>query len=340
MTGMETVVLQFSPAELAEIFIRGMGTAGVFVLIASGLSLIFGLMGVLNFAHGSLTTYGAFAGAAILLTFSSDGATGLSALIALVVAAIGVFAVLSLFGASIEFSLIRRLYERPPIDQILLTFGVALVLDEFLTIILELWDVDPFRPYAAPTSYGPAFLEQGQNLVLGGIEVRWLYLFEFVVGALVVVAVWLFLNETRYGLFIRAGSEDDEMAEALGINVRRVFTLVFGVGIGLAGVSGLFLIWDPVYKLQITLGAEALLPAFIVVVVGGLGTFKGTVVASGIAGIFAQFGNALFTNQTQLGGINLGNFPQLPSMLIFILLIVMLIVKPTGLYGEEEVGGH
>ena len=340
MIGLESVVLQFSPAELAEIVIRGMGTAGVFVLIASGLSLIFGLMGVLNFAHGSLTTYGAFAGAAVLLTISSSDAVGLGAITALVMAAFGVFVVLSMFGASIEFSLIRRLYDRPPIDQILLTFGVALVLDEFLTILLQLWDIDPYRVYSAPASYGPAFLGEGENLVLGDITVRWLYIFEFVVGAVVVVAVWLFLNRTRYGLYIRAGSEDSEMAEALGINVRRVFTLVFGVGIGLAGVSGLFLIWDPVYKLQITLGAEALLPAFIVVVVGGLGTFKGTVVASGVAGIFAQFGNALFTNQTQIAGINFGDFAQLPSMLIFILLIVMLIVKPTGLYGEEEVGGH
>ncbi len=340
MTGVETVLLQFSPADLAEIAIRGMGTAGVFVLIASGLSLIFGLMGVLNFAHGSLTTYGAFAGAALLLSISSPEATGIGAIGALVVAGVGVFIVLSVFGASIEIGLIRRLYDRPPIDQILLTFGVALILDEFLTIILELWNIDPFRPYSAPASYGPAFLGEGENLVLGEISVRWLYLFEFVVGVIVVVAVWLFLNRTRIGLFIRAGSEDEEMAEALGINVRRVFTLVFGVGIGLAGISGLFLIWDPVYKLQITLGAEALLPAFIVVVVGGLGTFKGTVVASGVAGIFAQFGNALFTNQTQIAGINFGDFAQLPSMLIFILLIVMLIVKPTGLYGEEEVGGH
>jgi branched-chain amino acid transport system permease protein len=340
MTGPETILLQFTSTELVEVFIRGMGTAGVFVLIASGLSLIFGLMGVLNFAHGSLTTYGAFAGAAILLSISSADSTGIAAVAALVVTAVGVFAVLSVLGASIEFSLIRRLYERPPIDQILLTFGVALVLDEFLTIVLELWNIDPFRPYSEPASYGPAFLAEGQNLVLGGVSVRWLYIFEFVVGALVVVAVWAFLNQTRYGLYIRAGSEDDEMAEALGINVRRVFTLVFGVGIGLAGVSGLFLIWDPVYQLEITLGAQALLPAFIVVVVGGLGTFKGTVVASAVAGIFAQFGNALFTNQAQIAGVNLGDFPQLPSMLIFILLIVMLIVKPTGLYGEEEVGGH
>jgi branched-chain amino acid transport system permease protein len=337
---METTILQFAPADILEIVVRGMGTAGVYVLIASGLSLIFGLMGVLNFAHGSLTTYGAFMGAAILLSVLSPDVTGVTAIVGLIAAAVGVFVLMSVFGASIEFGLIRRLYDRPPIDQILLTFGVALILDEFLTIILELWNVDPFRPYTEPSAYGPAFLEAGQNLVIGGATIRWLYIFEFIVGAIVVVAVWLFLNETRYGLFIRAGSEDDEMAEALGINVRRVFTLVFGVGIGLAGVSGLFLIWDPVYKLEISLGAQALLPAFIVVVVGGLGTFKGTVVASAVAGIFAQVGNALFTNQTQLLGINFGNYAQLPSMLIFILLIVMLIVRPTGLYGEEEVGGH
>ncbi len=152
------------------------------------------------------------------------------------------------------------------------------------------------------------------------------------VGAVVVAGVYLFLTRTRYGLYIRAGSEDDEMAEALGIDIRRVFTVVFGIGSGLAGVAGTFLIWQSTYDVTVAIGAQALLPAFIVVVVGGLGTFTGTVVAAAVAGFFFEFGVLLSTN--------VFDFVSLPQMLLFILLVVTLIVRPTGILGEEEVGGH
>ncbi|WP_340101517.1 branched-chain amino acid ABC transporter permease [Salinibaculum salinum] len=351
MTGLEPIVLQSVAGSIAEITIKGLGTAGIYVMIAAGLSLIFGLMGVLNFAHGALTTYGAYLGAILLVFLWGSNPGGSIVFVGLIVVSIVVFVVLSLIGAVFEYSLIRRLYDRPPIDQILLTFGVALTLDEFLKVVLD----DILNPYVAanldPNSnafysemsggqYTPELLSRGSGLELAGTSIRWVYVFEFFVGALVVAAVWLFLTRTRYGLFIRAGSEDSEMAEALGINVRQVFTLVFGIGIGLAGVSGIFLIWDPGFVLDITLGSQALLPAFIVVVVGGLGTFKGTVVAAGIAGFFFQFGNFLFSNDVGVVGVNLGNFSQLPGMLIFILLVAVLIIQPTGLYGEEEVGGH
>ncbi len=351
MTGLEPIVLQSVGGSIAEIVIKGLGTAGTFVMIAAGLSLIFGLMGVLNFAHGALTTYGAYLGAILLVFLWGANPGGSIVFIGLIAASIVVFVLLSLIGAAFEYSLIRRLYERPPIDQILLTFGVALTLDEFLKVMLD----DILNPYVSanldPNSnafstelsggqYTPELLSRGAGLEVAGTSIRWVYVFEFFVGALVVAAVWVFLNRTRYGLYIRAGSEDSEMAEALGINVRQVFTLVFGIGIGLAGVSGIFLIWDPNFVLDITLGSQALLPAFIVVVVGGLGTFKGTVVAAGVAGFFFQFGNFLFSNNIGVGGVNLGSFPQLPGMLIFILLVAVLIIQPTGLYGEEEVGGH
>ena len=351
MTGIEPLVLQSVTGSLAQIFIKGLGTAGIYVMIAAGLSLIFGLMGVLNFAHGALTTYGAYIGAILLVFLWGSRPSGAIVFVGLIGVSLLVFVVLAGIGAVFEFSLIRRLYERPPIDQILLTFGVALTLDEFLRVLLN----DILNPYVDsnldPNSnsfytemnggqYTPELLSRGSGLEIAGQSIRWVYVFEFVVGAIVVAAVWLFLTRTRYGLYIRAGSEDSEMAEALGINVRKVFTLVFGIGIGLAGVSGIFLIWDPGFVLDITLGGQALLPAFIVVVVGGLGTFKGTVVAAVVAGFFNQFGNFLFSNQISMAGVNFGNFPQLPGMLIFLLLVGVLIFQPTGFYGEEEVGGH
>ncbi len=341
MIGIESTVL-IGPDLLVETFIRGMGTAGVYALIASGLTLIFGLMGVLNFAHGSLTTWGAYLGGGLLVTIAPaiGGTTGLSAIIALLIALVIVFGALSVVGAGIEFGIIRKIYDRPAIDQILLTFGIGITLDSLIEIVVGYWNVDPFKPWIEPQQYGPEMVQVGSTYSVGPVEVAGLKVFEFIVGALLVAAVWAFLTRTRYGLFIRAGSEDDEMAEALGINVRRVFTLVFGIGIGLAGVAGLFLIWEPLFQLDITLGAQALLPAFIVVVVGGLGTYKGTVVASVIAGLFAEFGNMLFVQEVKFAGFDLGEFTALPQILLFLLLVVMLIVQPTGLYGQEEVGGH
>jgi branched-chain amino acid transport system permease protein len=351
MTGIEPVLLQSLGGSIAQIIIKGLGTAGIYVTIAAGLSLIFGLMGVLNFAHGALTTYGAYTGAILLVLLWGTNPSGGIVFIGLIVVSLVVFVLLSAVGGVFEYGLIRRLYDRPPIDQILLTFGVALTLDEFLKVLLQdilnplvEADLDPnsnaFDAAMSGGQYTPDLLSRGAGLEIAGSTIRWVYLFEFIVGAIVVAVVWLFLTRTRYGLYIRAGSEDSEMAEALGINVRQVFTVVFAIGIGLAGVSGIFLIWDPGFVLDITLGAQALLPAFIVVVVGGLGTFKGTVVAAAVAGFFFQFGNFLFSNQVQLAGVNFGNFPQLPGMLIFILLVAVLIIQPTGFYGEEEVGGH
>lgn len=341
MIGIESTVL-IAPDIWVETFIRGLGTAGVYALIASGLTLIFGLMGVLNFAHGSLTTWGAYLGGGLLVIIAPaiGGSSGISAILALLIALVIVFLALSIVGGGIEFGIIRRIYDRPAIDQILLTFGIGLTLDSLIEIVIEFWNVDPYKPWIDPQTYGPQMVQTGQTYSVGAIDIAGLKVFEFIVGALLVAAVWLFLNRTRYGLFIRAGSEDDEMAEALGINVRRVFTLVFGIGIGLAGIAGLFLIWEPLFQLDITLGAQALLPAFIVVVVGGLGTYKGTIVASVIAGMFAELGNMLFVQEVQLFGFDLAGFTALPQILLFILLVVMLIVRPTGLYGQEEVGGH
>jgi len=323
------------PVAWLNVVIAGLGTAGVYVMIASGLSLIFGLMGVLNFAHGTFTTVGAYVGGILVMTFLAENASSvLGAYVPFLVAVVLVGVVLALMGAVTEVGLIRRLYDRPPIDQILLTFGIALVIRELLYIFAPLWGADPTQDWKAVDVFGPPLLESGFTVDVFGLSIQGLRVAEFLLGAVVVVAVWLFLTRTRYGLFIRAGSEDDEMAEALGINVRRVFTVVFAIGIGLAGMAGTFLVWETGYAVTPLMGAEkALLPAFIVVVVGGLGTFKGTVVASVVAGMFFEFGIYLNTNY-------LTEFSELPNMALFILLVGILILRPQGLFGQEEVGGH
>ncbi|MHB9286213.1 branched-chain amino acid ABC transporter permease [Halobacteriales archaeon Cl-PHB] len=341
MTG--GAILSIGPATVVEVLIEGLGTAGVFVMIASGLTLIFGLMGVLNFAHGALTTVGAYVGGGILLFLVGTVAIDLS----IAGLEIGTFAlwlfglvltgvVLMAIGSIIEFGLIRKLYGRAPIEQILLTFGVALVIEEFLLMILGNWQEgqpDPTAAWGQPIIEGPSFMGTGKTFDLLGVSIRSLTPVKILLGIAVVIGVWAFLNKTRYGLFIRAGTEDSEMAQALGINVERVFTVVFGIGIGLAGMAGMFLIWERSYELTYTMGSQALLPAFIIVVVGGLGTFKGTVVASIIAGIFFEAGLVLSTDVFT-------GFSQLNNIFIFLLLVGVLILQPQGLYGQEEVGGH
>ncbi len=331
------VVLQsVSPTVVLRVLLEGLGTAGVYIMIASGLTLIFGLMGVLNFAHGALTTVGGYVGGGLLVAFVAASASGVGLFAQWLLLMVVTGVILAFLGSVIEVGLIRKLYDRPPIDQILLTFGVALVIQELIFMILWEWldrNPDPTAHWNAAERLGPEIAQGGARLDLPGFSVRGIVPIKIVLGALVVVAVWAFLNRTRYGLYIRAGTEDAEMAQALGINVQRVFTVVFGLGIGLAGMAGMFLIWDRSYDLTWLMGAEALLPAFIVVVVGGLGTFKGTVVASIIAGIFFETGVYLQTNYITW-------FAELHSTLLFALLVIVLIVRPQGLYGQEEVGGH
>jgi branched-chain amino acid transport system permease protein len=315
---------------LFGIVLNALSKFGVYVTIAAGLSLIFGLMGVLNFAHGSLTMIGAYLGGALMLTFVSSS-TGDFVTIAFFFLALAlVFALVTAFGAVLEVGLIRPIYDRPPLFQILLTFGLVLVLDEALRIVLEVQDIQPSVEWTEAAGTRPDVL--GFHDVLG-VTTRGIYQFEAVVGILVVAATWWFLTRTSYGLHIRAGSEDAEMAQALGIDVRRSFTVVFGVGAGLAALAGVMLMWDPRYGASIGLGVETLLIAFVVVIVGGLGSFKGTVVAAAIVAVVDALASWMLINDVV-------TFSGLPELVIFLVLVGVLIVRPQGLYGVEEVGGH
>jgi branched-chain amino acid transport system permease protein len=318
------------PTTLLGIVLNAVSKFGVYVTIAAGLSLIFGLMGVLNFAHGSLTMIGAYLGGAILLTVVS-GSMGDAVVIALffVVLAL-VFAVVTAFGAVIEIGLVRPIYDRPPLFQILLTFGIVLVLEELVRIVLETQDIQPTVDWSEAAGTRPDIL--GLHEVMG-VTTRGIYQFEALVGILVVVATWWFLTRTSYGLHIRAGSEDAEMAQALGIDVRRSFTVVFGVGAGLAALAGVLLMWDPRYGASVPLATEALLVAFVVVIIGGLGSFKGTVVAAALVAAVDALATWVFQN----GVIT---FTGLPELTIFLVLVLVLMVRPQGLFGVEEVGGH
>ena len=327
VAAVETVPL-FAPVDVG---IRAVSKAALYVVIASGLSLIFGLMGVLNFAHGSLTMIGAYLGGAVMVATVSAGTGGVARFVLFFLAAAAVFGLLTGVGAAVEVALIRPIYDREPLFQILLTFGLVLVLDEAARIVVELAGLQPQTEWQDAIGTAPAFL--GARYDVLGVNTRWgLYAFEALVGLAVVVAILLFLGETRYGLYIRAGSEDAEMAQALGIDIRRAFTVVFGVGAGLAGLAGVLLMWDPRFGASVPLSVETLLVAFIVVIVGGLGSFKGTVVAGVLVGVVDALMSWLF--------VNVVDFPGLPELVLFAFLVTVLVVRPKGLLGVAEVGGH
>ena len=318
----------FRPSTLVRVFVDGLAKAALYVMIAAGLTLIFGLMGVLNFAHGSLTMIGAYLGGAVLVALVGGG--GPTALAFFFVTVVAVFGLLAAFGGLLEVSLIRPLYDRPPIYQILLTFGLTLVLDELARIVVSFYGLQPISDWQAALGTKPAALTR--SIGLGPVSVRGLALFQIAFGFVTVVAIYAFLTRTRYGLVVRAGSEDSEMVDALGIDVRRVFTVVFALGVGIAGVAGTLLAWDATWGASVPLAAETLLPAFVVVIVGGLGTFRGTVVAGLLVGLVDSTMTWWFQNAIQFTG--------LPEMTIFLILVITLIVRPQGLFGLAEVGGH
>ncbi|MFC7234588.1 branched-chain amino acid ABC transporter permease [Halosegnis marinus] len=318
------------PSTLAEVFVDGLSKAAVYAMIAGGLTLIFGLMGVLNFAHGSLTMFGAYLGGLVLVVAVSQATGPFARLAYFFVAAVVVFGLLAALGGALEVGLIRPLYDRPPIYQILLTFGVTLVLDEVARIAVSFYGLQPITEWQAALGTRPGVLSE--SYTVAGVGANGLDLFQVAVGALVVGAVWAFLTRTRYGLVVRAGSEDSEMAEALGIDVRRVFTTVFALGAGIAGVAGLLLAWDPTWGASVPLASETLLPAFVVVIIGGLGTFRGTVYAALLVGLVDAVTTWWFVNAIE--------FSALPEMTVFLILVLVLVVKPQGLFGVAEVGGH
>ena len=327
---LEALARFFTVSALGTVVAEGLAKASLYVMIASGLTLIFGLMGVLNFAHGSLTMVGAYLGGLVMVVTVTQSTGSLGRLAFFFVAVLLVFAALTVLGGLLETSVIRPLYDRPPIYQILLTFGLTLVIDEIVRIVLSLFGMQPLSDWQAALATKPQFLRE--PVALGPVDVRWLAIFEVFLGVLTVALIWAFLTRTRYGLYIRAGSEDAEMASALGVNVRRVFTVVFALGVGLAGAAGTLLMWDAVWGASVPLAAETLLPAFIVVIVGGLGTFRGTVAASLVVGLTDAVMTWWFVNYVRFTG--------LPELMLFLVLVVMLVVRPQGLFGVEGVGGH
>lgn len=280
----------------------GLGLGALYFLVASGLSLIYGLMHVLNFAHGAFLTLSAFVGWAVAqaIGVSSWGGFLLSILIGALVGAA--------FAAVTELLLIRPLYERH-IEQVLVTVGLSFAA---IALFEGIWGTDPV------TVAGPAWLSRTTPVLGASIPNKYWVL--IIAAAVVLAALVLFLKRTRYGMIIRAGVENRAMVTALGIDVRRSFTLVFAIGGAAAGIGGVLAMHAMTY-VSAHLGSTLLIFAFIVTVVGGLGSLTGAAIASVLVAVLQQVAN------TYLGGT--GDF------IVVILLAVVLLVRPQGLMGRR-----
>ncbi|MGV8859422.1 branched-chain amino acid ABC transporter permease [Rhodoglobus sp.] len=284
------------------LLITGLGLGALYFLVASGLSLIYGLMGVLNFAHGSFLTLGAFAGweLARRLGGESWGTLIASLLLGMVVGAT--------VAAATEFLLIRRLYNRH-IEQVLVTVGLALAT---VALFEGIWGTDPIYVTAPPwlsqtTEILGARVPNDRFLLIGA-------------AVLVLLGIVAFLRYTRFGLVIRAGVENRSMVTALGIDVRKAFTVVFAIGGAAAGLGGVLASHYFGY-VSPQLGGSLLIFAFIVTVIGGLGSLAGAAIASVAVAILQQFANYF------LGGTG--------DLMVVLLLAVVLLVRPTGILGKK-----
>lgn len=283
-----------------------LGLAGLYFLLASGLSLIFGLMNVLNLAHGAFFAVGGYAAWWVMDTLEIVSSLGLRFVIAVAVAAIAGLVV----GGLVERGLVAKLYGKH-LEQILLTIGLSYV---FVALLGGWFTYDP-RLMTQPDWFGTTTEVFGANIPNNRLLV-------LVVAVVALVGLLVFLNRTRHGLIIRAGVENAPMVRALGIDVGRSFTIVFAIGGLLAGVGGAL---GAVYfnGINPSLGTTQLIFAFIVVVIGGLGSVPGTAVSALLVAFTQVFANNYLT--TGLGSIS-----------VVVLLALVLLVRPQGLLGRAE----
>jgi len=299
---------------LIEQVLNGLQFGTMLFLMAAGLTLVFGVMGLINLAHGSLYMAGAFAAA------TAAAATG-NFLLALVAA----LAAAALAGALVEMLVLRRLYRRDHLDQVLATFALILIFSEGTR-----WVFGSF----------PLYLDVPKALAgtvhVGTLSYPLYRLAIIVVGIAVAIGLYFLINRTRLGVQIRAGEADREMIAALGIDIAKLYTVVFALGAALAGLAGALI--GPIQSVQVGMGEPVLIMAFVVVVIGGIGSVKGALVGAILVGLTDTLGRFLFpvilgaftdpSSATAIGS-------ALASMSIYILMAIILVWRPTGLMGAH-----
>ncbi len=335
---MDAIVLQI---------LNGLDKGGAYALIALGLTLVFGTLGVVNFAHGALFMLGAFCAVSLreLLTVSKkikdesitffdaykevpyleiwfgdfgskivDLAVPLSILLAI--------PVMLLIGLAMERGLIRHFYKRPHADQILVTFGLAIILQE---IVKHYFGANPI-PQAAPDLVAGSanigtLIGMSENIVY-----PWWRLIYLTFALLVIGGVFAFLQFTTFGMVVRAGMQDRETVGLLGINIERRFTIVFGLAAVVAGLAGVM--YTPILPPDYHMGMDFLVLSFVVVVVGGMGSLGGAVLAGFMLGILQSF-----ASMNEVKSI----LPGIDQIIIYLVAVIVLLVRPRGLLGRKGV---
>lgn len=280
-------------------------------LIASGLTLVFGVMNFVNLAHGSFFMVGAYLAAAVA------GASG-SFWIGLVVALPATAAL----GLALEWLVFRRLYQRDHMAQVLATFALILIFNDGVRMI---WGPQPLPLNMPPAFAGP--------VMLGDLPYSSFRLLVMVVGVLVAFGLYFLINRTRLGMWVRAGASNLEMVRAMGINIRLLFALVFSFGLMLAALAGTML--GPLVAVQAGMGDDVLILAFVVVVIGGIGSVPGAAVGALIVGCVDTLGRGLLPPLFSLfmsadAASSIG--PALGSMIIYLVMIAVLFWRPSGLF--------
>jgi branched-chain amino acid transport system permease protein len=299
-------------ALLFEQLLNGLQFGVTLFLMAAGLTLVFGIMNFINLAHGSLYMVGAY------LTLAAAQWSG-SYLVGVALGLAGTLVV----GMIVEIVALRTLYERDHLDQVLATFGLILFFNELVAI---LWG------RAALFASAPRWLSGHIELFTGSTYPLYRAVI-IVVGLVTAIVLWYVVTRTRLGMLIRAGATNRTMVAALGINIRLLYTVVFGFGAALAGLAGLMA--GPIYNVQPGMGELILIQVFVVIVIGGIGSIRGALVGSIIVGVVDTIGRAflkpfLSTMISPTAGEAAG--PALASILIYLLMAAVLAFRPQGLF--------
>ncbi|ELZ88707.1 branched-chain amino acid ABC transporter permease [Haloferax sulfurifontis] len=300
------------PDLFVQNLIGGVAYGMVLAIIALGLALILGLLGVVNFAHGGLFMLGAYGAYEIVVT------QGLSFWAALVVVPIAV----GVLGVAMEVSVLRRLYGKNPVIGLLATFGVFLMIEEATR---ARWGGTPLTFEIPPALQGAIPLGVGQ--------IATIRLLTVVVAAFIIVSIYSLMYRTDFGLTIRAGLQDREMAEFIGINIPMRFTIVFFLGSAIAGLAGV--LRGAETGMDLSLGFEFVLLAFVIVIIGGVGSIFGSVVSGLLVGVSVFILPVTARALASVTGVDALNVAGIGGVVPYIVMLVVLLVRPRGLFGEE-----
>jgi branched-chain amino acid transport system permease protein len=283
-------------SEFIQALIFGLSLGMLYLLVALGLTLIFGLMDVVNFSHGAFVTLGAYVGFVVI-------SIGFNFWTALIISPI----FLGIVGVGIERGLVSQLYGQHHAFQLVLTFGIALLIRGALVL-----------RYGQSTNYIdiPPLLS-GASISIGPVAIPQYRIFIMFLPIIIISIIGWVLQRTKLGLIIKAGIEDRERTQLLGIHIKRVNMLIFGMGAGLAGLAGTLI--SPLFGVSPQLGLEFLIIAFVIIVIGGLGNIRGTIAGSIIVGVLSQLSQTFYPGYTDIS--------------IFSVMILVLLVRPKGIFG-------